>query len=271
MNTTNQQGMIAKAQSNKVANQKDSTMKDTIYMFKGEFSRVLPKMIPADRFCRMLLTSTYQTPKLATCSKQSFITAALQSASLGLEPNTPLGQAYLIPYGNNVQFQIGYKGLINLFYRDPNAQMLDAQAVHENDEFEYEYGLNPTLKHKPALKNRGEVYAYYAMYKLKDGGFGFEVMSKEDIEGYAKKYSKTYRNGPWQTDFDAMAKKTVIKQMLKYAPMATEVMTGVNADESIKTVKVETAEEAINAPNEFFDVEYQEQPGEDPVTGEIKE
>lgn len=271
MTTTNQQGMIAKTQATKVAKSQGSTMKDMINTFKGEFSRILPKTIPADRFCRMLITSTYQTPKLATCSQQSFITAALQSASLGLEPNTPLGQAYLIPYGNDVQFQIGYKGLINLFYRDPNAQMIDAQAVYENDMFEYEYGLNPTLKHKPALKNRGNVIAYYAMYKLKDGGFGFEVMSKEDIENHAKKYSKTYKSGPWQTDFDAMAKKTVIKQMLKYAPMATEVMTAVNADESIKNVKVDTAEEALNAPNEFFDVEYTEQANEDPDTGEIKE
>ena len=271
MTVSNQQGVIANAQSNRVGKTQGSTMKDMINTFKGEFARILPKTIPADRFCRMLITSTYQTPKLASCSQQSFITAALQSASLGLEPNTPLGQAYLIPYGSNVQFQIGYKGLINLFYRDPNAQMIDAQAVYENDEFDYEYGLNPTLKHKPALKNRGEVYAYYAIYKLKDGGFGFEVMSKEDIEKYAKKYSKTYKNGPWQTDFDAMAKKTVIKQMLKYAPMATEVMTAVNADESIKTAKVENAEEALSAPNEFFDVEYTEQMKEDPATGEIKE
>ena len=96
----------------------------------------------------------------------------MQAAQLGVEPNTPIGQAYLIPYGNQVQFQLGYKGLIDLAYRSGEVQSIQAHEVHENDTFEYELGLNPKLKHVPAMKDRGPVILYYAVIKLKNGGEG---------------------------------------------------------------------------------------------------
>ena len=89
----------------------------------------------------------------------SFLGALMNAAQLGLEPNTPLGQAYLIPYRNKgkleCQFQIGYKGLIDMVYRNENIQTVQAQCVYENDDFQYELGLDPKLVHKPALKDRG--------------------------------------------------------------------------------------------------------------------
>lgn len=85
-----------------------------------------------------------------------------------------------IPYNNKgvmeCQFQIGYKGLIDLSYRNPQMQIISAQAVYENDVFEYELGLNPKLEHRPALEDRGEVRLFYGMFKLVNGGYGFEVM-----------------------------------------------------------------------------------------------
>lgn len=118
--------------------------------------------------------------------------ALMNAAQLGLEPNTPLGQAYLIPYNNrgtmDCQFQIGYKGLLELAYRNPQMQIVSAQVVYENDTFEYELGLNPKLIHKPALENRGDVKIFYAFYRLMNGGYGFEVMSKADVDAYAKEY-----------------------------------------------------------------------------------
>ncbi len=98
---------------------------------------------------------------------------------MGLEPNTQLGQAYLLPYKNKgiteCQFQIGYKGLIDLGYRNPQMQIISAQAVYENDKFEYELGLNPRLEHRPALEERGEVRLFYGLFKLTNGGFGLKL------------------------------------------------------------------------------------------------
>ena len=183
----------------------------------------------------------------------------MQAAQLGLEPNTPLGQAYLIPYGSQCQFQIGYKGLINLGYRNPQMQIISAQAVYEHDKFEYEFGLNPKLVHRPALRDRGEVTLFYGLFKLTNGGFGFEVMSKDDMDEYAKEYSKSFDSSfsPWKNNYIGMAKKTVIKQALKYAPLRTDFRKALSTDETIKTEISEDMSEIHGL--DVYDTDYREQ------------
>ena len=162
----------------------------------------------------------------------------MTAAQLGVEPNTPLGPAYLIPYRNKgvmeCQFQLGYKGLIDLAYRSGEISIIQAQMVYSEDSFTYSFGLEPTLKHIPATGDRGEPVHVYAMFKTKEGGYGFEVMSIEEIRIFAQKYSKAYDNGPWQTNFEEMAKKTGLKRVLKYAPLKTEFLRGLAQDETIK-------------------------------------
>lgn len=201
-----------------------------------EIEAALPSMLSSERFQRVALTAFSANPALQKCDPKSFIAAMMQSAQLGLEPNTPLGQAYLIPYGQNVQFQVGYKGMLELAQRSGKIKTIYAEVVRENDEFDYERGLNPDLKHKPLIKGeRGEVIGYYAVYHTIDGGFSFVFMTKQEVLEFAQSKSKTFRNGPWQTDFDAMAKKTVIKQLLKYAPISIELQQAIVADTSVKT------------------------------------
>lgn len=271
---TNQQGMIAKTQGTKsVAKKQPQTIKDYINAMSGEIAKALPQVMTPERFTRIALSAVSNTPKLGNCTPQSFLGAMMNAAQLGLEPNTPLGQAYLIPFENRkkgvteCQFQIGYKGLIDLAYRSGEVKMIDAQTVYENDEFEYELGMDPVLKHKPARTNRGNPIYFYATFKLTNGGQGFQVMSIEDVQTHAKKYSKTYNNGPWQTNFEEMAKKTVLKKLLKYAPLKTEFVKQVTSDETIKT---SISDHMEDVPNEYMDVEYEEHQNEDPVTGEIK-
>ena len=271
---TNQQGMIAKTQVTKALSKKQpQTIKDYINAMSGEIAKALPQVMTPERFTRIALSAVSNTPKLGNCTPQSFLGAMMNAAQLGLEPNTPLGQAYLIPFENRkkgiteCQFQIGYKGLIDLAYRSGEVKMIDAQTVYENDEFEYELGMDPVLKHKPARTNRGNPIYFYATFKLTNGGQGFQVMSIEDVQEHAKKYSKTYNNGPWQTNFEEMAKKTVLKKLLKYAPLKTEFVKQVTQDETIKTSISDHMDEV---PNDYMDVEYEEHPNEDPVTGEIK-
>ena len=229
---------IQAAQSAQVSS-KPATIRDYIKKMQGEIAKALPSVMTPERFTRIALSAVSANPKLNETTRGSFLGAMMQAAQLGLEPNTPLGQAYLIPYRNHgvmeCQFQIGYKGLIDLFYRDQNASHLEAHTVYENDEFSYEFGLHPDIRHIPAMTDRGEPVCFYAIFHMKDGGYGFDVMSVEDVRAHAKKYSKAYSNGPWQTNFEEMAKKTVLKRVLKYAPLKSDFVRAVAADETIKT------------------------------------
>lgn len=232
---------LAKKANNQVGTAEKKNMKDWIVAMKPQIEAALPSVITAERFTRMTLTAVSTNPQLANCTPESFMGAMMQAAQLGLEPNTPLAQAYLIPYRNKgkleCQFQMGYKGLIDLAHRSGEFKNIEARVVFENDDFEYEYGLNPKLYHKPAMSNRGKVICYYAVYNLVNGGFGFEVMSKEDVEKHAKTYSQAYSSSysPWTKNFDEMAKKTVIKRVLKYAPIKTEFAREIATDSTIKT------------------------------------
>lgn len=261
-NVTNAVSSKANAIQNKEQGTKQpATVKEYIIAMLPGIKKALPSMITPDRFLRMMQTALQTTPKLNDCSASSVCVAMIQAAQLGLEPNTALGQAYLIPYGKQCQFQIGYKGLLALAHRTKEFKTIYAQTVYENDEFEYEYGLEPKMTHKPATKNRGKAVAYYAVYHLVNGGFGFEVMSREDIENHAKQFSQAYKQGrqsPWSSDFDSMAKKTVLKQLLKYAPLSAELGRGVAVDETVKSMpRVEDLGEIniLDLPND--DVEFE--------------
>ena len=143
------------------------------------------------------------------------------------------------------QFQIGYKGLIDLAYRNGQMQTIQAQAVYENDEFSYEYGLEPKLFHRPAFSDRGELIYFYGIFRTVNGGYGMSVMSKANMDMYAKTYSKAFASeySPWKSNYEEMAKKTVIKQALKYAPIdvTRDVLTpsSIYSKEIICTIKVQ--------------------------------
>lgn len=232
-------GQIANQTQQVAAKKQPSTIKDFIKVYQGEIAKALPKVMTPERFTRIVTTALTTTPKLANCTPQSFIGSMLQAAQLGLEPNTPLGQAYLIPYGTQCQFQIGYKGLMELAHRSGEIKNIEAHVVYENDDFEFEYGLNANLKHKPAKANKGAPEWVYAVVHFNNGGYIFEVMSYEDCLKHGQKYSKTYKNGPWQTEPEEMAKKTVLKKVLKYAPMKTEFVT---TDEHTYNFDTDTSE-----------------------------
>jgi recombination protein RecT len=270
----NQQGLI-KEQANKAAKQKrQPDMRDYVMNMSKQFEKALPSVITPERFTRIALTALTSTPQLMNCDRNSFLGSLMQAAQLGLEPNTPLGQAYLIPFKNNkkgiteCQFQIGYKGLIDLAYRSGDMASIQAYCVYENDDFDYELGLDPVLKHKPAKSNRGKLEYVYAVFKLQNGGNGFEVMSVDDINQHARKYSQGYKSSysPWKTNFDEMAKKTVLKKVLKYAPIKTDFQRAVVVDEHTITAKEDSLHDDIE-----LEVEYTINDAEDVIDHEEKD
>lgn len=267
-------GIIQKQQAAAAVKAKNPTIQDMIRRMGGEIEKALPSVITPERFTRITLSALSTNPQLQQCTPKSFLGAMMTSAQLGMEVNTPLGQAYLIPRRNNktgeweCQFQLGYKGLIDMAHRSSEIRDIQAHVVCKGDEFEYELGLEPKLIHKPAAANRGEPTHFYAVYHTKNGGYGFEVMSVEDVRKHAMKYSDSMKRGsfsPWQTAFEEMAKKTVLKRVLKYAPMSTEYVRAALQDETIKT---KLSDDMFDVPDETIEAEFMDV---DPETGEIKE
>lgn len=221
--------------NNAIKKKAPTTIQDYIVSMKSGIAAALPAVMTPERFTRIALSAVSGNPKLQSCDPASFLAAMMSAAQLGLEPNTQLGQAYLIPYGNRCEFQIGYKGLIDLAWRSGEIADIQAEVVKSNDTWEYELGLNPKLRHIPADGDRGDPVRYYAVIRLQNGGTISAVMSKDEIVAHGRKYSKTYNNGPWTTSFDEMAKKTVLKRALKMAPLKSEFVKAQILDETVKT------------------------------------
>lgn len=209
-----------------------------IERLKPQIERALPRHITADRLARVALTAVRNNPELQKADAYSLMGSIMQAAQLGLEPNTPLGECYIIPYKNNktgrtdAQFQMGYKGLVTLAHRTGQYRRLVAREVDEADEFDYGYGLDEYLHHVPAREPSGNRTYYYALYELDNGGRSFVVWSKEAVIEHMKHYSKGYdrKDSAWQTAFDSMAKKTVLIDLLRYAPKQVEIAEAAAAD-----------------------------------------
>lgn len=233
-------------ESAKAPEGKKENLRQLVTRMYPAIQKAVPSQISAERFSRIVLSALSSTPQLMDCTPVSFCGAMMQAAQLGLEPNTSLGQAYLIPRYNRTKgvtectFQIGYRGMIELAYR-AGITSCAAHAVYSNDEFSFEYGEYPHLVHKPVLKDRGDVIAFYATWTNKDA-HGFQVMSVEDVQKFEQRYSSTGgKNGPWHTNFIEMGKKTVIKQALKYARVSSDLGSQVEADGTTNYIQPEEA------------------------------
>lgn len=231
-------------QRNEVAqDDKPKTILDVMMQHKESFEMALPKHLDADRLIRLAVTEFRKNPMLKECTPESLLGAVMQAAQVGLEPDA-LGSAYLVPYYNKnknvkeVQLQIGYKGLIELVRRSGQVTSIVANEVYENDEFDFEYGINEKLYHKPTMDaDRGKLKCFYAYARFKDGGHAFTVMSVEQINQIRDKFSKSQKNGkhfgPWAEHYESMAKKTVIKQLVKYMPISVEIQNQITRDETV--------------------------------------
>ncbi|MBK3312552.1 MULTISPECIES: recombination protein RecT [Bacillales] len=220
-------------------------------------AEVLPKHMDMDRMSRIALTTIRTNPTLLECTVPSLMGAVMQAVQLGLEPGL-LGHCYLLPFNKNagtkqnpqwvkeVQFIIGYKGMIDLARRSGHIQSIYAHAVYENDEFEYELGLHPKLTHKPSFGDRGKFIGAYAVAHFKDGGYQMEFMPESEIEKRRGR-SKSKDFGPWKSDYEEMAKKTVVRSMFKYLPISIEVQTQAQHDEVVR--------KDITAEPEFIEAE----------------
>lgn len=198
--------------------------------FKKQLALAVPKHLNADRMARIAATEVRKNKALLNTEPTSFLGSVMQAAQLGLEPGSALGQAYLVPYGNQCQLIIGYKGMIDLARRSGQVLSLNAYAVREGDDFSFQLGLKPDIHHVPSLEAdriKKPITYVYAVATLKGGGYQFEVMSRAEVEAVrAKAKSKNI----WTNYFEEMAKKTVIRRLFKYLPVSIEALEITNAD-----------------------------------------
>lgn len=245
--------------------QKVTTIRQLLKKQTGQIESALPIKLNVERFNRIVVTSVQRTPKLLDCTPQSLLAAVMLSAQLGLEPDGLRNMAHLIPYGNKVQFIAGYMGLCDLALRSGKIRKIVPRIVYEKDHFTYSYGVDENLQHHPELDTakRGKPIAAYAIAWFKEmNDYQFEVMDLDEIESIRKR-SMAAKSGPWVTDWNAMAKKTVLRQLCKYLPSTTvvpELARAVGLDEAAdrgeqEIIDVDTGEiiEPTTAPTTGLD------------------
>lgn len=254
---------------------------------QSEIEKMLPKHLNAERLLKVAQIAATTTPALAKCDVPSLIGAIGQCAQMGLEPNTVLGHAYLVPFNtkrkdgegnerwvNSVQVIIGYKGLIDLARRSGQIVSIAAHEVCEKDHFDLVYGLEEKLEHKPALGERGKVIGYYAVAKLKDGGHCFEFMSQHQIDQIMVGTQSKGKYGPWKDHPIEMGRKTVIRRLAKYLPLSIEFQTAAALDSMAETGK----DQHLDALDTDYSLMPDDAPGAepesesesfDPETGEV--
>lgn len=224
-----------------------NSLKALLEKSKSKIAEVLPRHVTAERLCKTALIAANKTPDLLQCTKQSFLQSVMTAAELGLDVSGTLGSAYLLPYNcktksggweKRCQLIVGYRGMIDLAHRSGRIDTIEAHVVCDKDFFRCVRGLNPVLEHSiDARSERGDVIGAYAIARTKNGASQFDFMTLSEINA-VKGRSKASEYGPWVTDFEEMAKKSVTRRLCKYIPQSPELERALALDVEAETGQV---------------------------------
>ncbi|MDO4707466.1 MAG: recombinase RecT [Porphyromonadaceae bacterium] len=247
--TTNASGPQRAAAPPTLAGMKQGQIGDLLASMKDRIAMALPKHLTPERIIQMAATTISKNPAIAECSTGSLMGSVMQASILGFPPVDALGYCYFVPYFNKkhdpatgrefkvkeVQFQIGYKGFIDLARRSGKIKMVYAEVVREGDEFTHCLGLYPDLQHKPSGNTSRPITHAYAVCHLIDGGFNFVVLSRDEVERLRMRSpgQGATPSGAWASDYEAMAKAKALKQLSKYLPLSIDQAEAVSTDSAI--------------------------------------
>lgn len=210
-----------------------SHLKNLLEAARPSMAAVIPKHLTPERLIKVALVAVSKTPALMDADPMTIVQSVMQAAQLGLDPAGALGSAYLVPFRNHktgrqeCQLIVGYRGLLDLARRSGQIDSVEARPVFENDSFEVSFGTDTFIKHRPFLDGEpGKLKFVYGVARLKGTPLPVvELMTRAQIEGIRRR-AKASESGPWVSDFDEMARKTVIRRLAKYLPLTTELATG---------------------------------------------
>ena len=220
--------------------QKNATLGELMHSpaVVGKLNEVWGSPQMANSFMSSVISVANGNPQLRKAEPMSIIGAAMVAATMQLQVIPTLGQCYIIPYGSKAQFQIGYLGLLQLCQRSGQFKKILAAPVHEGeyisgDEFDEDYVFDKKQR------KSDKIVGYMAKFELLNGFTKVAYWDVERVKAHATKFSQAYRSGytsPWKSDFDAMAQKTVLKSILKYAPKSIEMQNAVTFDQAVVNV-----------------------------------
>lgn len=261
--------------------EKLKTVQGLLKQMEAQIKMALPQHLTTEKMIRLCTTEFSKNPLLLECTQISLLGAVMQASQLGLTPGGILGECYFLPFKNakkgvyECQFIVGYRGLVSLANRSGQVKRFQARAVYQGDVFDYEYGLDEFLKHKPSEEETGEITHVYAVLELTNGSKIFEVMTRKAIE-FVRAKSQGKNNNVWVDYFDEMAKKTVIRRLAKLAPLSPEFSMANGLNEQVEQLglpqKLETnlinldipelqeqLEENLNQDTQIAQTEIQEE------------
>lgn len=220
--------------------QKNATLGELMHSpaVVGKLNEVWSSPQMANSFMSSVISVANGNPQLRKAEPMSIIGAAMVAATMQLQVIPTLGQCYIIPYGSKAQFQVGYLGLLQLCQRSGQFKKILAAPVHEGeyisgDEFDEDYVF------EKKQRKSDKIVGYMAKFELLNGFTKVAYWDVERVKAHATKFSQAYRSGytsPWKSDFDAMAQKTVLKSILKYAPKSIEMQNAVTFDQAVVNV-----------------------------------
>lgn len=213
---------------------------------KSSFQALLPKGMSSDWFFSEVRVALARAPGLALCEEISVFDALTTCAQLGLSPSGRLGSAYLIPYKTKCTLVVGYKGYVDLAYRSGDVVGFHAQVVYDGDEFEWEEGLEPRLRHvrsEDATPGQTPMRAVYAVGSLRGGYKTFVVMTAKEVERIrARSPGAAQTSSPWHSDTAEMWKKTAVRRLIKMLPLSPQKAVVLNRAQEVEDAIFEELE-----------------------------
>lgn len=242
---------------------------DLLKKFQLKISSVVPKHVQEVVILNAVMNSVRKNPKLLNCSNGSMLSAIMCCAETGLVPDNPLQLCHLVPFKGQVIWIPGYRGLVELARRSGEIGDVDSDVACINDEFYYERGLNQNIVHKPNLRDRGEMTHFYAIMWYLDSRIRakFEVMTFEEVERI-RDSSPGRNNDPWRLHFSEQARKTVLKRLMKTAPLSSQLALAINQDNLAETGSDLELHEAVAQLQD--DVASQRVPATQKLTEDLK-
>lgn len=210
--------------------QKSRLVLDVLESRKDEIAKLCGAHLTPDVLFRISVNVIAKVPKVALCNVASLVQSIITFAEWGLQPNPALGLCYLVPYKDVATPMLGYRGMIELGRRSGFVHDVEARIVREGEKFSVKYGFNPEFEHIPGWDTDQTAIGVWSMATLKTGGRHLELMSAAQVEK-ARARSKTPNDGPWATDWEEMAKKTVVRRMMKMLPMTQALAEALEKDD----------------------------------------